>query len=55
MGPLTALVGLYLTVLGVLGLTGRRPLPEITGRETALATLPFGLLLVVIGLIIWGS
>lgn len=55
MGPITVLTGLYLTILGVLGLAGRRPLPVVPGREAALATLPFGLLLVVLGLIIWGS
>lgn len=53
MGILTILCGVLMLGLGVLGLVRKQSLlPEIKPSEAALATIPMGLVITVIGIII---
>ena len=54
MGFVTVLTGLLMIVLGVGSLAMRRPLlPEILPDEVAMATIPFGVMIALIGLILF--
>jgi hypothetical protein len=53
MGILTILCGVLMLALGLGSVVGRRALlPELKPSEVALVTVPFGVVIMVIGLII---
>ncbi|MFN3265898.1 MAG: hypothetical protein ACK41E_03565 [Deinococcales bacterium] len=53
MGVLTILCGLLMLGLGIVGLVRKQSLlPEVKPSEAALATIPMGLVITIIGIII---